>query len=157
MYKDNQCRLRGSQVHHQCQAVCQIRGGPQWPGGTYWHRRRHESWVGIIFMFLQVPGDRSFLIWSISLTGQQLSVHGFAVVEIVTLMSFCWKTVTHLHAVLESSDFVVILMRTVCHGPKPFILGLIRPSFQVACVVCFLFGSLCSYTQGSYRKGSPRR
>lgn len=34
-------------------------------------------------------------------------------VEMVAIMSFCWKTATHQHAMLESFDFDVILTRTV--------------------------------------------
>ena len=45
MYKDNQCWFGGPEVHYQCEAVCQVCGGPQWSGGTYWHWRRDESWV----------------------------------------------------------------------------------------------------------------
>lgn len=107
---------------------------------------------------MSFTGDWSFLIWSIDhLTGQGLPFHIFAVVEIITIMSFCWKTVTHPHAVLESFDFDVILTRTVRHGLKPLSFGLNSSSFQDARVACFRFGSLHGYTQGSYRKCSLRR
>lgn len=60
MYQDNQCWFGGSKVHYQREAVCQVCGGPQWSGGTYWHWRRDESWVRFLLtvnahLSLEIP------------------------------------------------------------------------------------------------------
>lgn len=45
MHKDHQRWLWRPKVHHQCEAVCQVCGGPEWPGGPHWHRGGYESRV----------------------------------------------------------------------------------------------------------------
>lgn len=149
MYKDHQCRLRGSQVHYQCQTVCQICGGSQWPGGTYWHRRRHESWVSKILVFLEFYW--SFLIWSIGLT---------STTDIWYFRSnwnhnnvFLLED-NNLSACSAGNIFDLILLKTssVHYGLKPFTVGPDSPSFQGAWAVCFLCDCLHKYTQSSSRK-----